>query len=190
MRSDHEQAFRDLYSRRAPALRRTAFLLCGDWQQAEDLVQTAFIKSFAAWHRIRDAGAAEAYVRKVLTREFVSDGRRHWARQRAAVPQTLETAEPDRPHEDRLVLLDALRRIPLRQRACLVLRFWEDYSVEDTARMLGCQKGTVKSQTARGLQALRRVLEETSEGERSPSTAASHGVGGWITTSVDVRGRS
>lgn len=168
MRPEEERDFRDLYVERAAVLRRTAFLLCGDWQQAEDLVQTAFAKSYAAWSRIRHVGAAEAYVRKVIAREFTNDGRRHWARQRPTHEiSKLDRPEAIKPHEDRLVLLEALRGIPPRQRACLVLRFWEDYSVAETARTLGCRPGTVKSQTARGMETLRKVLEDM-EVDREP----------------------
>lgn len=160
MRPKDESDFRDLYAARAAALRRTAFLLCGDWHQAEDLVQTAFMKIHSAWHRLRDPGAAEAYLRKVLTREFLSEGRRHWARQQVSDISRLDRPARSGSHEERLVLLDALRKIPPRQRACLILRFWEDCSVAETARTLGCRQGTVKSQTARGLQALRGLLED------------------------------
>lgn len=180
MRPDDERAFRDLYAARARALRRTAFLLCGDWQQAEDLVQNAFAKCYVAWFRIRDPAAAEAYVRKVLTRGFLDDGRGHWSRQRPThLISTLDRPEANESRDDRLILLQALRSIPPRQRACLVLRFWEDYSVAETARTLGCRPGTVKSQTARGLEALRKVLEEAGEERRPPPQLAHawHAVG-------------
>jgi DNA-directed RNA polymerase specialized sigma24 family protein len=115
-----EQDFRDLYIGRAPALRRTAFLLCGDWHQAEDLVQVAFEKVYASWHRVRAVEAPE-----------------------------------------RQSLQHALAAVPPRQRACLVLRFYDDLSVAETARLLGCTEGTVKSQTSRGLDTLRAELGET-----------------------------
>ncbi len=169
MRPEDERDFRNLYAARAAALRRTAFLLCGDWHQAEDLVQTAFIKSYATWQRLRNAGAAEAYVRKVLTREVLSEGRRHWARQQVSDLSGHDRPGPSSSHEERLVLLDALRAIPPRQRACLILRFWEDCSVAETARTLGCRKGTVKSQTARGLQTLRTLLEDMESDRESQS---------------------
>jgi RNA polymerase sigma-70 factor (sigma-E family) len=159
MRAEDERDFRNLYASRAAALRRTAFLLSGDWQQAEDLVQTAFMKTYRAWPRIRHTGAREAYVRKVLTRAYVDDGRRSWSRHLPVADMLrFDRPQPSDDSDDRLVLLHALAGISPRQRACLVLRFWEDFSVEDTARALGCRAGTVKSQTARGLEALRKIL--------------------------------
>jgi RNA polymerase sigma-70 factor (sigma-E family) len=149
--------FAALFAGRVAAVRRTAYLLCGDWQQAEDLTQTAFAKLYAAWPRLRDSAAAEGYLRRILTRSYVDDGRRPWRRERSAA--TL----PDSPArgadtEDRLVLLAALASVPKRQRACLVLRYFADCSVEETAVALGCTAGTVKSNTSRGLDALRAAL--------------------------------
>ena len=149
--------FAALFAGRATAVRRTAYLLCGDWQQAEDLTQTAFAKLYAAWPRLRDAAAAEGYLRRILARSYVDDGRRPWRRERpsAAVPDA--AARGDQP-EDRLVLLAALASVPRRQRACLVLRYFADCSIEETAVALGVSPGTVKSNTSRGLDALRAAL--------------------------------
>ena len=148
-----EQAFRELYVGRAPALRRTAFLLCGDWHQAEDLVQVAFEKVFASWSRLREP---EAVLRRTLVRCWVDETRRPHRRERpvADVPDTgVEAPERESLHV-------ALAAVPPRQRACLVLRFYDDLSVTETARLLGCTEGTVKSQTSRGLDALRAALGE------------------------------
>lgn len=149
--------FAALFAGRAAALRRTAYLLCGDWQQAEDLTQTAFVRLYVAWPRLRDGGAAEAYLRRILARAYVDEGRRPWRREHVAA-ELPETAAYDAPTDDRAVLLQALARVPRRQRACLVLRYFADCSVEETAAALGCGAGTVKSNTARGLDALRAVL--------------------------------
>jgi RNA polymerase sigma-70 factor (sigma-E family) len=151
-----EQAFRDLYVARAPALRRTAFLLCGDWQLAEDLVQVAFEKVYASWSRLREP---EAVLRRTLVRCWVDETRRPHRRERP-VEQL-----PERPvvEPERESLRDALAGVPPRQRACLVLRFYDDLSVAETARLLGCTEGTVKSQTSRGLEALRAVVGESRE---------------------------
>jgi RNA polymerase sigma-70 factor (sigma-E family) len=151
-----EQDFRDLYVGRAPALRRTAFLLCGDWHQAEDLVQVAFEKVYASWHRVRAVEALDSYVRRTLVRCWVDETRRPHRRERpvAEVPDH-SVAEPERES-----LQHALAAVPPRQRACLVLRFYDDLSVAETARLLGCTEGTVKSQTSRGLEALRTALAE------------------------------
>ena len=150
-----EDEFRELYVARAPALRRTAFLLCGDWHLAEDLVQQAFAKLYAAWRR---AERPEAYVHQVLVRSWVDETRRPWRRERPtnAVPETAVSGDVD----DREVLRAALRRVPPRQRACLVLRYFEDLSVTETARVLGCTEGNVKSQTSRGLDALRALVPD------------------------------
>jgi RNA polymerase sigma-70 factor (sigma-E family) len=149
--------FAALFSARVAEVRRTAFLLCGDWQQAEDLTQTAFAKLYAAWPRLRDAGAAEAYLRRIVARAHVDESRRPWRRERpsADLPDAAFAGDGT---DDRLVLLAALRGVPPRQRACLVLRYFADCSVEETAAALGCGTGTVKSNTARGLDALRARL--------------------------------
>jgi RNA polymerase sigma-70 factor (sigma-E family) len=152
--------FSELVAARSHALRRTAYLMCGDWHQAEDLAQIAFIKLHAAWGRIRRREDLDAYLRKTLLRTCIDEKRRaRWRREQPA-SDTL----PDRPAldaaadsaaADRDLLVAALRTLPAVQRAVLVLRFWEDQSVEETARLLGCSAGTVKSQTSRGLAALR-----------------------------------
>ena len=149
--------FAALFAGRAAVVRRTAYLLCGDWQQAEDLTQTAFAKLYAAWPRLRDPGAAEAYLRRILVRAHVDDGRRPWRRELPSADLP-DVVLPSAPTEDRMVLLAALAQVPRRQRACLVLRYFADCSVEETAVALGCSPGTVKSTTARGLDALRGVL--------------------------------
>jgi RNA polymerase sigma-70 factor (sigma-E family) len=152
-----ESAFAALFEGRAAALRRTAYLLCGDWHRAEDLTQTAFAKLFAAWPRLRDEGAAEAYLRRTLLRTFLDDNRRGWRRE-YATEVLPEVAGPPSMSDDRIVLLAALSSVPPRQRACLVLRYYDDLSLEATAEVLGCSVGTVKSNTSRGLDTLRRLL--------------------------------
>ena len=149
-----EQDFRDLYVGRAPALRRTAFLLCGDWQLAEDLVQVTFEKVYASWSRLREP---EAVLRRTLVRCWVDETRRPHRRERP-VP---DVPEHPAPVTEREPLEVALAAVPPRQRACLVLRFYDDLSVAETARLLGCTEGTVKSQTSRGLEALRAAMADT-----------------------------
>jgi RNA polymerase sigma-70 factor (sigma-E family) len=157
-----EQEFRDLYVGRAPALRRTAYLLAGDWHVAEDLVQVAFEKVYAARRRLRHSGAAEAYLRRTLVRVWVDETRRPHRRERP-VEQLPEAVVTEPSNDDRAELLRAMSLVPRRQRACLVLRFYDDLSVTETARLLGCTEGTVKSQTSRGLEALRAALAEPRE---------------------------
>jgi RNA polymerase sigma-70 factor (sigma-E family) len=156
---DHDE-FGELFATRSRPLRRTAYLLCGDWHRAEDLVQTTFAKVYAAWPRVREPQAMDAYLRRTLLHTHLDESRRRWRGE-------IATAElPERAHvdgttgdtEDRLVLLAGLAQVPPRQRACLVLRFFDDCSVSETAKALGCSEGTVKSNTARGLTALRTAL--------------------------------
>jgi RNA polymerase sigma-70 factor (sigma-E family) len=149
--------FAELFVRHAVALRRTAYLLCGDWHRAEDLTQTAFAKCFAAWGRLREPAAAEAYLRSTLMHAFLDDNKRGWRREHVTADLP-ERPTPATDTDSRMVLLSALAKVPARQRACIVLRFYDDLSVEDTAEALGCSAGTVKSNTARGIDALRREL--------------------------------
>lgn len=148
--------FAGLFAARVRATRRTAYLMCGDWHRAEDLTQTAFAKLYAAWPRLRDPAAADSYLRQILTTTYLDDSRRLWHRERATDPMPDDEMSDD--HDDRLDLLDALAQVAPRQRACLVLRFYDDLSVEETAAALRCSTGTVKSNTSRGLDALRRIL--------------------------------
>ncbi|WP_240477188.1 SigE family RNA polymerase sigma factor [Jiangella muralis] len=139
-------------------LRRVAYLVCGDWHAAEDLVQTALIKLYAAWPRIHTDGAEDAYVRRIIVRAHLDEKRRPWRRERigldgidAAAPETLSLEDSD-------ALIGALKALPQRQRATVVLRYWCGLSVEETADDLGCTTGTVKSQTARAMAGLRASL--------------------------------
>ncbi|MFC4506436.1 MULTISPECIES: SigE family RNA polymerase sigma factor [Streptomyces] len=154
-----ERDFDEFARSRQAHLRRTAYLLCGDWHLAEDLTQTALAKLYAVWRRVRK-DAPDGYARKVLYRTFVDETRRRrwWERPRA---YEYDATAPAHDPELRVTLLAALRQVPARSRAVLVLRFWEDQSVEATAAALGCSVGTVKSQTSRGLDALRRILGDT-----------------------------
>ncbi|MGW4947500.1 SigE family RNA polymerase sigma factor [Actinoplanes sp. NPDC004185] len=156
--SDRDAAFAEYFAARSGAMRGTAFLLCGDWHRAEDLVQTAFTKLYTHWHRVARHEALDPYVRQVLIRTFIDDGRRGWwRRERPHETLTEQSAAPGSA-DDRLMLLQALAGVPPRQRAVLVLRYWEDMSVDETAAVLGCTAGTVKSQAARGLDALRTLM--------------------------------
>jgi RNA polymerase sigma-70 factor (sigma-E family) len=141
---------------RSPRLLRTAYLLARDWAAAEDLLQTALAKAWFAWRRIE--GDPEPYVRKVIVNTYASWWRRRWNGEEpvATVP------EGGSPTPDPHALLDArdeiwrsLGRLPKRQRAVLVLRYFEDLSEKETAKIMGCSIGTVKSQTAKALAKLR-----------------------------------
>ena len=163
MNAEAEAEFRDFVALRSPALLRSAYLLVGgDWALAEDLLQAALIKTYLSWGRIRDPGARERYVRTVLATTATSWWRRRWNGERASgvLP---ETASRDRADalDDRDALWTLVRALPARQRAVVVLRFYEDFSEADTALTLGLSIGTVKSHTARALAALRTVLKTT-----------------------------
>ncbi|HZB50679.1 MAG TPA: SigE family RNA polymerase sigma factor [Mycobacteriales bacterium] len=144
--------FAAYYAARYRALRRTAYLLCGDWHEAEDLTQAAFVRLYLAWGRVR-ADGAHAYARRVLLNEFLGGRRRRRERPVAVVPDRPgeATGSPD----DRVDLSAALRAVPAQQRAVVVLRYWEGLYVEQTATLLRVAPGTVKSQASRGLAALR-----------------------------------
>jgi RNA polymerase sigma-70 factor (sigma-E family) len=167
-----EQEFAEYFAARRDAVRRTAYVLCGDWHRADDLAQTAFVALHRRWRKIRDRGALDAYVRRTLVRAVIDESRRPWRRERF-VPELPDKAQADGEIGDsvatRSALLDGLRRVPPRQRAVLVLRFLDGLDVSATAEALKCSEGTVKSQTARGLAALRDVLGDALDDLRSAS---------------------
>jgi len=159
----HDDEFTRYYAARGAAMRSTAYLLCGDWHTAEDLVQTAFIKLYRAWDRVNGHDRMDGYVRRTLVRTYLDHRRRPWRRESAVSFDQSVAWEPtvtatEGSTEERMVLLRALAAVPPRQRAVLVLRYWEDMSEADTAELLGCSPGTVKSQAARGLANLRARL--------------------------------
>ena len=156
MRRDDE--FTAYVAARARLLRRSAYLLCGDWHRAEDLTQSALTKVYLAWSRVRRADNVDAYVRQVLVRTYLDEQRRRW-RSEQLTGETLDGPRPDpaAASDQRLDLLRALATLPPRQRAAVVLRCWEDLPITEVARALDCSEGTVKSQTSRGLAALRGV---------------------------------
>ena len=159
--SDRDAAFEAYFAARSDAMRGTAYLLCGDWHRAEDLVQQTFTKIYLVWRRIQRHEVMDSYTRQTLIRTFLSERRRGWFRHESVgSPETERVAPSSGLADERLVLLDALTKVPPRQRAVLVLRYWEDQSVEQTAELLDCSAGTVKSQAARGLATLRELLEE------------------------------
>ncbi len=149
------------YAARADHLRNTAYLLCGDWHLAEDLMQISVTKLYKAWRRIERHDTLDQYARRVLLRAFLDERRRSWRRELSTMPDhpTLDrVATESTSTDERMLLRSALQRVPKRQRAVLVLRFFADLSVEQVADILGCSTGTVKSQTSDGLANLRSVL--------------------------------
>jgi RNA polymerase sigma-70 factor (sigma-E family) len=153
--AEGREAFRAYVAGRSPTLLRTAYLLTGNRADAEDLVQTALAKTYLAWDRIRDREALDGYVRRVLVTTQTS----FWRRKR---PEALYDEVPERAGRDQHAdsdlhdaLWTALARLSRKQRAAVVLRYYEDLSEVETARVLGVSVGTVKSTTSRALSLLR-----------------------------------
>jgi RNA polymerase sigma-70 factor (sigma-E family) len=161
MRDGSHKEYVDYVTARIPALRRLAFLLAGDEHRADDLVQQTITTLYVKWQRASSATHLDAYVRTMLVRSYVDERRLAWARVRLfrETPEP-EPATGDGVVEERHVVRAALARLPRRQQAVLVLRFFYDLPVDEVAGMLGCSSGTVKSHTSRGLAALRRLLGE------------------------------
>jgi RNA polymerase sigma-70 factor (sigma-E family) len=158
MAEPDEREFRDYVEARIARLRRTAYLICGDWHAAEDAVSVALAKLYVHWAKAQVSSNIDAYVRRMVVRSVVDEHRRPWRRERPVEFVQRDPVASGMPPEDRLVLIDALAQMPQRRRAVLVLRFFEGLSVVETAAALGINEGTVKSQTARGLAAMRDLL--------------------------------
>jgi len=142
-------------------LRRTAYLMCGDWSTAADVTQEALLRVYVAWPRLETGDGLPTYARRALVSALIDHQRKNASRRkredRVRLPDLVGDGTTDRA--DRAVLMQALRAVPPRQRACIVLRYFEDLCVADTAAALRCSEGTVKSQTSSGISALRRELE-------------------------------
>ena len=158
-----DAGFREWMLVRAAALRRKAFLLCGDWSAADDLVQDVLVAMYPRWSRIVRGGHVDAYANRVLVGKHVDARRRPWRRERAVdtVPDSIDSGseraiaavdERDGP------LMAGLAALPAGQRAVLVLRFTDDLSIQEIARVMGIPEGTVKSRLSRGTETLRAHL--------------------------------
>ena len=157
---DADAAYVEYVTARALWFRRVAFLLCGDLDRADDLVQTSVTKLYADWGRIRNVENLDGYARTIIVNTFLSEQRSPWWKRvtlgHEATPEEPETAPADLDLS--LDLDEALAAVPPRQRAVLVLRFYCDLSVREAAAVLGCSTGNIKSQTSRGLNTLRNQL--------------------------------
>ncbi|WTW97886.1 SigE family RNA polymerase sigma factor [Streptomycetaceae bacterium NBC_01309] len=156
MTSDPDE-FLEFATARSGQLFRTAWLLCGDWHLAEDLVQITLGKLYRSWRRVRTADNLDAYARTVLVRSYLSHRRLRSSTEQpyGTLP---DTAGPDIDPALRLTLLKGLAALPPKDRAVLVLRYWEDMSVEQTAKQMGCSAGAVRNRSLRALEKLRGIL--------------------------------
>jgi RNA polymerase sigma-70 factor (sigma-E family) len=156
----HQDEYVEFVTARLKRLRTLAYQLTGDWHRADDLVQTTLTKTLLQWGRVRAAADIDQYVRAILVNAFLSERRAGWSRVRLV--DVVPEPPPSRSTgiEDRAVMQAALARLPKRQRAVIVLRFLCDLSIEETAKVLDCATGTIKSQTHHGLAALRGALTE------------------------------
>lgn len=145
-------------------LRNTAYLLCADWDRAADHVQEGLIRVYVAWPRLTRRGGELAYARRAVVSAYIDASRKRSSREQ---PTTMDVSRPS-PEDvastvaDRDALMRALSLLPPRQRACVVLRYFEELDVKGTAEVLGCSEGTVKSQTSRALAALRSTFVASS----------------------------
>ncbi|MFC4006269.1 SigE family RNA polymerase sigma factor [Nonomuraea purpurea] len=155
--SDMEHDFGAFVAARATSLLRVAYLACGDATEAEDLLQTALERTYRNWDRVRH-DSPEPYVRRVIVNAAISRARRRAILRIIPMHRPPETAARAADADLRHVLMEALRALPPRQRAAVVLRYWEDLSETQTAEVLGCTVGTVKSQTSKALAKLRSAL--------------------------------
>jgi RNA polymerase sigma-70 factor (sigma-E family) len=159
------EEFRAFALDRSLRLHQSAYLLCGDWHLAHDLVQDTLVKVYRHWSRVRRADNPDAYVRRIL----INEARNGWRRRDKAVlvanigaewtAPTVPDATDDIARRDGL--LRALLELSHQQRATVVLRYLEGLSQAETARVLGCSEGTVKSQSSRALATLRKYMERT-----------------------------
>jgi RNA polymerase sigma-70 factor (sigma-E family) len=158
-----EAAFIEFAEASRGQLRRTVYLMCGDWDQASDHVQEGLIRVYVAWPRLTRAGREYAYARRAVVSAFLDHARRRSSTEVPTEPRGGDLACGQDVAEavtSRAALMSGLADLPSRQRACVVLRYFEDLSVTDTATVLGCSEGTVKSQTSRALASLRSAFEE------------------------------
>jgi RNA polymerase sigma-70 factor (sigma-E family) len=163
-----EREYVDYVQARTPSLRRLAHRLCGDWAAADDLVQDCLVALYRNWRKAAAADSIDAYVRAMLVHAYMAERGRSWFRRVRTAPDVAGLADaagragpPATPlagAEHRVDLLAALAKLSRGQRAVLVLRYWEDLDVTQTAVALGCSPGTVKSQTSYAIAALRRLL--------------------------------
>jgi RNA polymerase sigma-70 factor (sigma-E family) len=161
LRRRNDEAFVEFAAASQVQMRRTAYLMCGDWQRASDIVQEALIRMYVAWPRLEKRGGLVTYTRRTVISAAIDMGRKRSNSEIPAVADDSVTSGVDIAGDvsERQALLGGLARLPTRQRACVVLRYFEDLPVSDVAAMLECSEGTVKSQTSRALSSLRTIFQ-------------------------------
>jgi RNA polymerase sigma-70 factor (sigma-E family) len=147
------------------SLYRTAYLLTGNHADAEDLAQNALVKAYLAWGKVADAASPDAYVRRILTNTFISGRRGLRVARERLVDQTPDSAVVTEDNHEHLLLWPHVAALPPKQRAVVVLRYYEDLSEQQIAETLGCSPGTVKSNASLALRTLRSKITST-EGVR------------------------
>ncbi|WP_305783930.1 SigE family RNA polymerase sigma factor [Symbioplanes lichenis] len=160
MHPDREREYVEYVRGRLPRLHRTAYLLCGDGHRADDIVQVTLTALYVQWKKAAQADNLDGYVHRILVRKYLDERRLRWAGVRlGGVPaESVTVAAADHSLAEHDELVAALRSLPKGQRAVVVLRFLDDLTIEETAEVLGCSAGNVKSQSSRGLATLRELL--------------------------------
>lgn len=183
MNDESASSFDDFAHAAIPRLRRLAYAWCRDWHRADDLVQDTLERVYGAWPRVRREVQPFAYARTTMLRRLISEQRRPW-RRREVAGLTAGVHEATAPATDMIAnldLLDAISALPPRQRAVILLRYVEDLGVEETADLLHCSEGTIKSQTHHARAALRRHLGPDYDTHLSPpagpAAPSTHGAG-------------
>ncbi|TDC34051.1 SigE family RNA polymerase sigma factor [Kribbella albertanoniae] len=160
MRRRDDAEFTEFALATARRMRRTAYLMCGDWHRAEDATQDALVKVYRRWGHLQRDGRLVSYANHAVVSAVLDQSRRRWRSEVVGGVERADTASPDATLivDDRSVVIQAMSKLPAGQRSCLVLRFYVDLSVEQTAEILGTSTSTVRSQTSRGIAHLRNLL--------------------------------
>lgn len=157
---ERQEKFTEFVLSMGPRLHLDAYRMCGDWHEAEDLTQMTLHKLYCRWDLLDRHDQLAGYARRSLLHTFYSERRLpHWTRE-VSLAEVPDIRAVNDLVDDRMTLADAMRRLGPRQRAVVILRFWGDLSVEQTAAALGCSTGTVTSQTHRALLTLRHALSQ------------------------------
>lgn len=165
-----DEQFTTFMTTRHATLRRRAHLLTGDPASADDLVQETLAKLYLAWHKVKDPHAVDAYARRIMLNEFNAGWRRPWRRRERSTDRLPEVAVHDRVDEgSRREMWDFVQSLPPKQRAVIVLRYYEDLSEVEIAEALGISPGTVKSQASRALATLRNRAPQSLTGREEES---------------------